>query len=170
MVDQPTTINTRAVEARDAGDWARLRHALWPDATETEHREEIDRFLAGIAREPLAVFVAEKRGGRDEGARDDGTRDEGERILGFAELSIRAHAEGCRTDRVAFLEGWFVARDARGRGVGRALIAAAETWAREQGCTEFASDTAADDEASADAHRALGFEDVGLIRCFRKGL
>jgi hypothetical protein len=42
--------------------------------------------------------------------------------------------------------------------------------ARSAGCTEFASDAEADNEVSAAAHRALGFEDVGLIRCFRKDL
>jgi aminoglycoside 6'-N-acetyltransferase I len=60
--------------------------------------------------------------------------------------------------------------EARGRGVGRRLVSAAESWARGQGCSEFASDTEADNYASAAAHRALGFTDVGLVRCFRKDL
>jgi aminoglycoside 6'-N-acetyltransferase I len=89
---------------------------------------------------------------------------------GFAEISIRHYAEGCSTDRVAFLEGWYVVPEARNRGVGRALVAAAEDWGRSQQCTEFASDAEADNSVSAAAHRALGFEEVGLIRCFRKDL
>jgi uncharacterized protein (TIGR02246 family) len=40
-------------------------------------------------------------------------------ILGFAEVSIRPYAEGCSTDRVGYLEGWFVRPEARRRGVGR---------------------------------------------------
>ena len=47
---------------------------------------------------------------------------------------------------------------------------AAEEWARSQGCVESASDAEADNDESARAHRALGFEDAGLIRCFRKDL
>ena len=90
--------------------------------------------------------------------------------VGFAELSIRAYAEGCRSDRVAYLEGWFVGPEARGRGVGRTLIAAAENWGRSQRCSEFASDAQPDNDVSAAAHRALGFTEVGLIRCFRKDL
>jgi aminoglycoside 6'-N-acetyltransferase I len=133
----------------------RLRHALWPDGTEAEHREEIDRFFAGRAREPKAVLVAE---------------DAAAHVIGVAELSIRPHAEGCHSDRVAYLEGWFVAPEARGRGVGRALMAAAEDWGRSQGCDEFASDAEAGDAVSAAAHRALGFTEVGLVRCFRKDL
>ena len=94
----------------------------------------------------------------------------GGEAVGFAELSIRPYAEGCRTDRVAFLEGWYVVPAARRRGVGRELVAAAEEWARSQGCTEFASDAELDNETSAAAHRALGFAEVARLRCFRKEL
>ncbi len=88
--------------------------------------------------------------------------------MGFAELSIRHGAEGCDTDRVAYLEGLYVAPHARRRGIARALIEAAERWARKQGCTEFASDTQPDNRISILAHRALGFQDAGMVLCFRK--
>jgi aminoglycoside 6'-N-acetyltransferase I len=148
-------IGVRPAKPSDATAWLQLRHALWPDCSEAEHRTEIDRFFAGEAREPLAVILA-----------DDGAGCP----VGFAELSIRAYAEGCRSDRVAYLEGWFVVPNARRRGVGRALIVAAEEWGRAQGCGEFASDAEPDNELSAAAHRALGFVEVGLARCFRKDL
>ena len=80
------------------------------------------------------------------------------------------HVSGCRTSRVAYLEGWFVVPEARRRGVGRALVSAAEEWGRTQGCTEFASDTQPDNQASDAAHRALGFSEAGLVLCFRKEL
>lgn len=143
----------RPVTRRDAAEWLRLRRALWPEGSEAEHRAEIERFLAGEAHEPVAVLLAEDDAGQ---------------ILGLAELSIRPCAEGCATGRVAYLEGWFVVPDARRRGVGRALVAEAARWGRGQGCTEFASDTRSDNRASAAAHRALGFTEVGLVRCFRK--
>ena len=148
-------INVRAARPSDAAAWLQLRHALWPDGSEGEHREEIAEFFASEAHEPLAVLLA-----------DDGTGCP----VGFAELSIRAYAEGCRSDRVAYLEGWFVVPKARRHGVGRALIAAAEAWGRSQGCREFASDALPDNEVSATAHRALGFSEVGVVRCFRKAL
>jgi aminoglycoside 6'-N-acetyltransferase I len=88
----------------------------------------------------------------------------------MAELSVRPCAEGCLTSRVAYLEGWYVVPEARRRGVGRALLQEAEDWGRTQGCTEFASDTQPDNDGSIAAHRALGFEDAGLVRCFRKEL
>lgn len=145
----------RAVRPGDSRIWCEMRHALWPEGSIEEHVGEIEDFFAGRLREPLAVLVAE-------GASD--------RLLGFAELSIRAQAEGCATDRIGYLEGWYVIPEARAQGVGRALVEAAEDWAREQGCVEFASDAEADNELSAAAHRALGFTEVALIRCFRKDL
>lgn len=120
-----------------------------------EHAREIERFFAGESHEPLAVLLACGAAGA---------------VLGFAELSIRNVVESCETDRVAYLEGWYVEPDVRRRGVGRALVRAAEDWGRAQGCTEFASDTEIENAASAAAHAALGFEEVDRIRCFRKRL
>ena len=148
-------ITVRSATPRDADAWLRMRCALWPDGSDAEHRRDIDAYLSGRAPEPLAVLLAED----DTGA-----------IVGLAELSIRPYAEGCRTQRVAYLEGWYVASEARRRGVGRALIATAEAWARAQGCRELASDAQADNRVSAAAHRAAGFADAGLVRCFRKDL
>lgn len=61
------------------------------------------------------------------------------------------------SSQVAYVEGWFVVPEIRRRGLGRALVSAAEEWGRVQGCTEFASDTLPDNRASAAAHLALGF-------------
>lgn len=148
-------IAVRPVSKGDAATWLRMRQALWPDGSADDHREEIDHFFAGNASEPLAVLIAEDPGGA---------------ALGIAELSIRPSAEGCESRRVAYLEGWFVWPEARKRGVGRALVKAAEEWGRSQGCVEFASDTQPDNLGSVAAHRAIGFTDAGLVRCFRKDL
>lgn len=147
-------MNIRHATRADAEVWLGLRCDLWPDAARDEHRSEIESFLSGKATEPLAVLVAESAG----------------QIVGFAELSIRPYAEGCSSNRVAFLEGWYVAPESRRLGAGRALVAAAEGWALAQGCTEFASDTEVHNEMSRAAHRNCGFEEVGVIRCFRKEL
>jgi aminoglycoside 6'-N-acetyltransferase I len=148
------SMNIEPVTPADRVVWIAMRDALWPDSRDT-HAADVERFFSGQAREPLAVLLA---------------RDDHQRALGFAELSIRPYAEGCTTDNVAFLEGWFVMPQARGRGVGRALLAASEEWARSQGCSELASDAEADNEASIAAHLALGFSDEGLVRCFSKKL
>ncbi len=148
-------IIVRAAAPADANAWLQMRRALWPEDGPDTHADEIDRYFARALHMPLEVLIA---------------FDERQRAVGFAELSIRAYAEDCVTDRVAYLEGWYVVPESRRQGVGRALVAAAEDWARAQGCSEFASDALLDNQTSADAHRALGFEETVQIRCFRKTL
>ena len=60
--------------------------------------------------------------------------------------------------------------DLRRSGAGRALMDAAEEWAREHGYAEIASDALLDNEVSHAAHRALGFEEVERSVHFRKAL
>jgi len=146
-------IRVRPVAPADRAAWLSMRCDLWPEGDAAEHAAEIDAFLAGRLTMPLAVLMAVDGDGE---------------AVGFAELSIRPYAEDCVTDRVAYLEGWYVVSPVRRRGVGRALIRAAEEWARTQGCTEFASDALLENEASAEAHRALGFQETVQIRCFKK--
>lgn len=148
-------IHVRSATPDDTSDWLRMREALWPEGEPSEHATEIARFFAGALNMPLEVLLAVDDAGK---------------AVGFAELSIRNYAEDCTTDRVAYLEGWYVVPDWRRRGVGKALVEAAEAWARAQGCTEFGSDALLDNETSAAAHLALGFKETVQIRCFRKQL
>ena len=132
-----------------------MREALWPEADSAGHAREVQQFFAGGLAGTLEVLLAVNQVGV---------------IQGFAELSIRNYAEDCVTDQVAYLEGWYVVPEARRQGVGRTLVVAAEQWAVAQGCSEFGSDTLIDNQVSAEAHRALGFEETAQIRCFKKSL
>src|SRR5712671_4122533 len=75
--DRMTGCTVRPATRRDSDAWLRLRHALWPEGSESEHRAEIEQFFAGRLWEPLAVLLAEDGAGR---------------VLGLAELSIRPSA------------------------------------------------------------------------------
>jgi len=144
----------RPATPEDSASWLKMRQALWPEGA-SDYPFEIASYFAGRLREPLRVLLAFDDQGKS---------------LGFVELNIRNYAEGCDTDQVAYLEGWYVVPEARCQGVGRALVQAAEEWARVEGCSEFASDTVFDNDISAAAHRALGFTEVVQMRCFRKSL
>ncbi len=131
-----------------------MRRQLWPEEEQTL-AGDVDKYFAGkepMLHEVLLAF------------------DDSGRAIGFAELNIRSYAEGCETDRVAYLEGWYVEAETRRTGVGSALIRAAEDWGRAQGCTEFASDALLENEVSERAHEALGFTEVERVRCFMKRL
>jgi tRNA (cmo5U34)-methyltransferase len=58
----------------------------------------------------------------------------------------------------------------RSRGIGAALLEAAEAWSRGLGVTELASDSDLANALGEHAHRALGFEEVGRVVQFRKPL
>jgi aminoglycoside 6'-N-acetyltransferase I len=148
-------INIHPVAPADIDQWITLRIQLWPEESPEElAAEAVAFFITGVLHLE-EVLVAEHS--------SDG-------VIGFAELSLRRYAEGCTTSPVAFLEGWIVAPEHRGKGVGAALVKGAEAWGRSQGCHELASDTTVDNSVSAAAHQALGFEEVEVIRCFRKSL
>lgn len=90
--------------------------------------------------------------------------------IGFIEMTIRSSAEECMSSPVLYIEGWYVEPAHQGKGAGRALMDAAFAWGREQGCQEAASDARPDNTGSISAHQSLGFEDAGVIRCFRRSI
>jgi aminoglycoside 6'-N-acetyltransferase I len=128
-----------------------MRHALWPDEHDT-HTPETQKYFDDGAKTP--VFVAEADG----------------RVVGFLELGYRKYAEGCESSPVPFIEGWYVDPGFQGQGIGRALVEAAEASAKADGYTEIASDVLIENDRSVAAHRALGYQEIERLVCFRKSL
>jgi len=106
---------------------------------------------ADLQRQP--VFVAEPPDGG---------------LCGFVEVTIHSQAPGCTSDRIGYLEAWYVDPDWRRQGLGRRLVEAAEAWAKSEGCREMASDTDPSYPVSPAAHAAMGYQEVE--RYFRKEL
>jgi aminoglycoside 6'-N-acetyltransferase I len=148
----------RPAEPRDLAEVAAMCHCLWPEATAGEHARELASLLAGdgVGIFPAIVFLAQEPDGP---------------VVGFIEVGLRSHADGCDPSHpVGYLEGWYVAPEYRRRKVGARLVAAAEEWARNQGCLQMASDTWLDRFESQRAHEALGFEVVDRCVHYRKRL
>ena len=151
--DTRTSATIRRLEEADRGEWIRLRRALWPHHDANELEVEADEMAN--TPESTPVFVAQ---------RPDGG------LCGMIEVAIRDHAVGCTTDRVGYLEAWYVEPEWRCRGIGRLLVERAEEWARSLACTEMASDTTPRYPLSPAAHEALGYRVVKRKTHFRKPL
>jgi aminoglycoside 6'-N-acetyltransferase I len=142
----------RRIAEADRDDWLRLRDALWPGAR-PDHDRETRAYFETPSGTPI-VFVADIDG----------------RIVGVLELDYRKYAPGCASSPVPFIEGWYVEPSYRVRGVGRALVTAAEAYARAEGFAEMASDVDVTNAGGVAAHGAIGYEEVERVVCFRRSL
>jgi aminoglycoside 6'-N-acetyltransferase I len=151
-----TEATIRAARREDLAALGEMMAALWPEGPCAEHESEAAVLLetGNCGTLPGAILVA---------------HDEGGSILGFLQIGLRSHVDGCDVaNAVGFIEGWFVRPEVRGQGVGRSLVEAGEAWARAQGCVEMGSDALIDNLQSQNAHRALGFTEVDRCVHFRK--
>ena len=136
----------------DARRVAALANEMWTDTNMEELAAEFARL---VTRDDAAVFLA----------RCDGM------AVGFAQCQLRRdYVEGTDTSPVGYLEGIYVVPEYRGRGYARRLLSACEDWARQQGCTEFASDCELDNAVSLKFHMSVGFAEANCIICFTKKL
>ncbi len=142
----------RRATAADKAEWLRMRLLLWTYATAEGFEPEMDGMLADPEQ---AVFVAALPTGG---------------LVGFVEAGTRKYADGCETSPVGYIEGWFVEEAFRGQGIGKALVQAAEEWAREKGYQEMASDTWLENEVSIAAHLKMGYEEMERLVHFAKKL
>lgn len=146
------SLKIRLIEKKDFEEWLKLRYDLWPYHTLVELEEEMKEIFEEIDVKP--VFFAE----------DD------EIVHGFIELSIHDSAPGCLTNRIGFIEGWYVKPEFRKLGIGKKLVEMGEQWALSQGCKEMASDTTERYPDSPIAHVALGYEEVNKPLHYKKDL
>lgn len=144
-------ISIRRITPNDRGEWFKMRKGIWPEAPDEYLDFDMNDILA--SKEDVVFFAL----------LDD-------RPVGMVEARLRDYGEGCETSPVGYIEGWFVYPEMRGKGVAGALTQAAEDWARERGCTEMASDTWLDNEASIRAHLKLGYLEVERLVHFVKPL
>ena len=142
----------RRATYEDKPEWLRMRHGLWPDAPVEYLALDLDDLLQD---EDTAVFMAFNENGQP---------------VGFIEIGLRSFAEGCGTSPVGYIEAWFVGELVRGQKLGRDLVQTAELWARERGCSEMASDTWLENDASIAAHLRLGYHEADRLVHFVKRL
>lgn len=145
-------ISIRAATDLDLDDLVEMALDLWPE----EDEEDLQDALSTAIEAPDEIaFVAVVDG----------------EPVGFATASIRSdYVEGSSGSPVGYLEGVWVDEDFRRRGLGRALVRAAEGWAGTEGCSEFGSDAYLEDLDSHAFHLSVGFEEAGRLVAFLKPL
>ncbi|HEY7835521.1 MAG TPA: GNAT family N-acetyltransferase [Ktedonobacterales bacterium] len=129
----------------------RLVIGLAPWRDPAKMRDAARRWIEGdIARigETCAVLVAEEATGQ---------------ILGFVAVAHEVHFTG---DEQAYVGELVVARHAEGHGAGRALMSAAEEWARARGYRFVTLDTGAANVGARAFYARLGYaeESVKLVK------
>lgn len=146
------SISIRRVTKADRHEWLRMRVLLWTGVDPDNLAGELDAML----QDPDApIFVAERPGAG---------------LCGLLEAGMRRYADGCDSSPVGYIEGWYVDEDVRGQGIGAALMAEAEDWARDRGLKEMASDAEISNAASLEAHLALGYRETERLVHFAKTL
>ena len=136
----------------DALTVAKLAIQMWEDNTIESLAEE----LAEVMESPeSAVFLLY----------------DGEEAIGFAQCQLRHdYVEGTDSSPVGYLEGIFVKEVYRNKGGAKELLKQCEAWAKDMGCTEFASDCELENTGSLAFHLKMGFEEANRVICFTKKL
>jgi aminoglycoside 6'-N-acetyltransferase I len=148
----------RPAQLSDRDAVVAMRVQLWPDCSPAEEGRAFEALVASgrTGTLPATILVAQDASGL---------------LIGFLEVGLRSHADGCDpAHATGYVEGWFVREGFRGRGIGAAMMRAAEQCARAHGCVEMASDALIENLGSQAAHDALGFEVVDRCVHYRKAL
>ena len=142
----------RKAEMQDLPILAELACRLWPDNTADEMCSEMGEILA---KPDAAFFLAYA-----------------ENVpIGFAQCQLRHdYVEGTDSSPVGYLAGIYGTQSHRHHVIAKRLLHMCEAWAKEQGCTEFASDCELDNTQSLQFHLNVGFEEANRIICFTKKL
>lgn len=136
----------------DAMNVAKLAIQMWEDNTLEGLTEEMAEI---IASPESAVFLLY----------------DGEMPVGFAQCQLRHdYVEGTNSSPVGYLEGIFVEEGYRNKGYAKELLKQCEAWAKDMGCSEFASDCELTNTGSLAFHLKMGFDEANRVICFTKKL
>ncbi len=145
----PNNYKILAVTPADFEDWNALALKLWP-----EHSlEGLKKELSGVYDSPRQeAFLV---------------RNEAGKAIAFINLSLRNdYVPGAKTSPVAYIEGIYVRKDYRKRGLAASLVTFAGQWGLSKKCSELASDALIDNAASHQFHQRTGFREVERVVSF----
>ncbi|HEV2617354.1 MAG TPA: GNAT family N-acetyltransferase [Candidatus Acidoferrales bacterium] len=142
-------ITIRTARFSDAPRIAPLAGQLGYPSTAEQVMERLEGILGQAEH---IVFVAEREGGE---------------IAGYADVFLFRTAA---SDARAEIGGLVVDEGSRGQNIGRMLMARAEDWARENGCTECGLRSNVIREGAHRFYENLGYRVIKTQKSFRKTL
>jgi len=138
------------VDDSNINDLAKLASKLYS----TSSNELVVEFSSVINKDDNAFYIIKE-----------------EKLIGFAHVSLRKdYVEGTNSSPVGYLEGVYIEPEFRRLGHAKSLIKVCENWAKDKGCTEFASDCELENNLSLQFHLKNGFKVANKIICFTKKL
>jgi GNAT superfamily N-acetyltransferase len=138
----------RPARESDADDIARLTAQLGYDVATSALRPRLQRMLA---RPEQQLFVAEVEG----------------RAAGWLHAAV---FEDIEAEPFVVIGGLVVDRSCRRKGIGRMLMAQAEDWARQQGCSMVRLWSSATRTASHRFYEQMGYTNIKTQYSFAKSL
>lgn len=138
-------INIKSLDKNIFNDWAQLRNKIWPDCYLADCQHDFDKYNQNIENNYCIIAYVNND------------------PVAFLEGRIRDYAEGCTTDHIGYLEGWYVANAFRNLGIGKKLFLKFMEWCKSKNLAEIASDSLLDNQLSQNVHKALGFKEMGTI-------
>lgn len=147
--DESSQVTIREARISDAPNLVPLAKQLGYDSTS----EEVAARLPGIfADSEHTIFVAEQKGGE---------------LAGYVDVFLfRTSAAAVRAE----IAGMVVEEKSRFRNIGRMLMARAEDWAREKGCSECGLRSNVIREGAHRFYENLGYRVIKTQKSFRKKL
>ena len=125
--------------------WREMRECVYESLSNDFHDKEMSQI---INREDwFCLFI----------------KDNENKILGFVELSSRNVVDGCLSSPVAYIEGLFIKREFRGKGLGTKSIEVIKLWCKEHGFTELGADTELVNERAQNFFKSVGFHETFRI-------
>lgn len=129
-----------------------LRKALWNHMSLEDHRKELESLFT---ESETFIFLSKDLMGV---------------AVGFAEVTLKPHANGCDFSPVLYLEGIWVNPTHQSQGIGRQLIQKIIEFAKAREIPGLASDALIENDRSHRAHLSWGFREVERVVCYSMSL
>ena len=129
------------ITKKDFSEWVVMAKLFWTKHSEEKIKKEFKRILNSKKEKS---FIC---------------RDDNGKTIGFINISIRTdYVEGSKTNPVGYLEGKYVKKESRKKGIAKILMEEAEKWFKSKKVKEIGSDAETNNVVSQKFHKKVGFK------------